>query len=155
MTYRKRGLDGKELLDYLRSRCVVTENGCWLWQGCISDGRYGSLKYKGRIRRAHCVTYELSVGPVPDNLELDHTCKVTTCINPEHLEPVTHKVNVQRGDLKHVSGKRYAAQTHCIHGHPYEPHNLYLDKKGHKSCRTCARDRNRAARQVKKLQSMP
>lgn len=45
---------------------------------------------------AHRVAYELWVGPIPEGMELDHRCKVRACINPAHLEPVTHAENMRR-----------------------------------------------------------
>lgn len=69
---------------------------CWLWTGYISKG-YGLMSMGNRVQRpAHIVVYEHLVGPIPDGLELDHLCRVKRCVNPDHLEPVTHAVNCQR-----------------------------------------------------------
>lgn len=75
----------------------VDSNGCWIWQHAIGDDGYGRI-WNGRIMaRAHRVYYERLVGPVPLGLELDHLCRVRSCVNPNHLEPVTHGENVRRG----------------------------------------------------------
>jgi len=72
----------------------VDENGCWIWKYSVcSITGYG----KGAGRLAHRVSYERHVGPIPEGLELDHLCGVRVCINPEHLEPVTHLENARRG----------------------------------------------------------
>lgn len=75
-------------------------NGCWLWLAGCNDRGYGSLgTLDGRHLGAHRLFYEAFVGPIPDDLPLDHLCRVTHCVNPLHLEPVTAAVNTQRGKL--------------------------------------------------------
>lgn len=67
---------------------------CWIWKGRACRGQgYASAKH----RRAHVIYYELRFGPVPPGLELDHLCEQKRCVNPDHLEPVTHAENVRRG----------------------------------------------------------
>lgn len=88
---------------------VRTEAGCWLWTGHTSgtnsvygDFRVGTRSTDPRVK-AHRYAYELLVGPIPDGLELDHVrergCTSTLCVNPAHLEPVTHKENSRRARL--------------------------------------------------------
>jgi hypothetical protein len=71
--------------------------GCWIWDGTIRPDGYG-VKQGGRGERAmaHRWVYERVAGPIPEGLELDHLCRVRSCVNPDHLEPVTHDVNCQR-----------------------------------------------------------
>ena len=75
---------------------------CWLWLGAINSHGYGQMfksKNTGKAIKyeAHRFSYESFKGPIPDDLELDHLCRVPCCINPEHLEPVTHRENMIRG----------------------------------------------------------
>jgi HNH endonuclease len=71
---------------------------CWIWLGAVTKG-YGRV-YKGdRNLMAHKVAFELTNGPVPNDLELDHLCRETLCVNPDHLEPVTRKTNLHRSPL--------------------------------------------------------
>lgn len=72
---------------------------CWIWQMHCSPKGYGMYTHKieGRSRAAHRVYWEREHGPVPDGLELDHLCGQRACVNPEHLEPVTHVENIRRG----------------------------------------------------------
>jgi hypothetical protein len=51
----------------------------------------------GKLRSAHKTYYERKYGPVADGLQLDHLCRVRCCVNPQHLEQVTHMINVVRG----------------------------------------------------------
>lgn len=98
-------------------------SGCWLWLGGLSHG-YGVLDQRG----AHCISYEHHIGPIPDGLELDHKCRTRACVNPWHLEPVTHAENIRRA---------YRTQTHCKRGHPLSGDNLTPHRDGRRQCRAC------------------
>ncbi|HEY7824270.1 MAG TPA: HNH endonuclease signature motif containing protein [Acidimicrobiia bacterium] len=79
---------------------VDASGDCWEWIGATAGNGYGKINVKGRDHYpefAHRVGWELLVGPIPDGLVIDHLCRNTLCVNPDHLEPVTHKVNVRRG----------------------------------------------------------
>lgn len=71
---------------------------CWLWLGSKVHDGYGRIFTGGEDKLAHVVSYEFYVGPVPDDLILDHTCRNRPCINPAHLEPVTYAENTRRGN---------------------------------------------------------
>lgn len=100
---------------------------CWIWNGYVSEDGYGRL---GKIV-AHRMVYEERVGPVPDGLELDHLCRQRDCVNPAHLEPVTHAENIRRGV--------WTLRSHCRQGHEFTPENTYVDPHGQRFCRTCRR----------------
>jgi hypothetical protein len=69
---------------------------CWLWTGTLHRG-YGHFSVsRGVTKYAHRIAYELTIGPIPDGLELDHLCRNKVCVNPQHLEPVTKTENLQR-----------------------------------------------------------
>lgn len=110
---------------------------CWEWMAGTSQG-YGRI-FIGRIcgtsihEYAHRFSWECENGPIPEGMELDHTCTNRWCVNPAHLEPVTGAENKVR------EGQR---QTKCIHGHDYTPENTYTDPNGYRRCRRCARDRS-------------
>jgi hypothetical protein len=74
--------------------CEVT--GCWLWIGSHDTHGYGQIHIKGKQCGAHRIIYERHKGPIPDGLEIDHLCGNKACVNPDHLEIVTHKINVRR-----------------------------------------------------------
>lgn len=79
----------------IRDRGFATP--CWVSDMDLDDDGYSRIWTDHRPRFAHRVTYEHYVGPVPEGLELDHLCRVRNCVNPAHLEPVTHLLNVRRG----------------------------------------------------------
>jgi hypothetical protein len=111
---------------------------CWTWLGTKSRG-YGSYSVDGRPVLAHRWVYQHLVRRL-DRLEtLDHLCRNRLCVNPDHLEPVSHAVNVARG----MSGQHNAVKTSCAQGHPYTPENTRHPRRGGRSCITCQRERNR------------
>lgn len=112
---------------------------CWLWTKATQKG-YGVFWVPPQNRRAHVVAYNLLVGPVPEGLDLDHLCRVRHCVNPSHLEPVTRKENVLRGETRAAEN---AAKTHCVRGHPFDDENTRISPKGLRICRECGRDRMR------------
>lgn len=112
-------------------------SGCWLWEAGVA-GQYGRITLPGRKRgQAHRALYEFHCGPIPDGLELDHLCKLKLCVNPAHLEPVTHQENVHRGPFMQIAGRYNRIKTHCIAGHPYDVENTMVQNDGSRVCRIC------------------
>jgi hypothetical protein len=133
--------DHAERVERWIAKCVVDENGCWIWPGSKSNGGYAHVRVlqpdgSRPGRGLHRVVYEHRVGPVPEGLDLDHLCRVRACCNPAHLEPVTPRENILRG--VGVSALN-AIKTHCIHGHEFTPENTARDKSGRRQCRECSR----------------
>lgn len=80
---------------------VVGVGGCWIWQLKRCRGGYGRCRREGRAggtQQAHRWYYEQLVGPIPDGHQLDHLCRNRACVNPSHMEPVSHAENTRRGD---------------------------------------------------------
>lgn len=77
---------------------LLNQRGCWIWQLSTNTGGYGLLwsKEDRRLLLAHRVYYQRAHGPIPDGFQLDHTCQVRACVNPQHLEAVTAKVHAER-----------------------------------------------------------
>lgn len=121
---------------------MVDKTGdCWLWTG-YTRGGYGRLTRGSRQYQAHRVAYETERGPIPAGMVLDHVCKNTRCVRPDHLEPVTQVANIQRGEW--FPGVN-TGKTHCPQGHPYSGDNLYvIPATGGRMCRTCKSAARRA-----------
>src|SRR6267142_4141502 len=127
---------------------------CWIWRGTLTQGGYGRVR-RGRapgIRYpAHLVAYFTLRGIIPEGLEPDHLCRIRRCVHPWHIEPVTHKVNMERGGN--------ALKTQCPRGHEYSNNNTMKNAKGGRYCRTChntsrnekRREERRCARLKSKL----
>lgn len=124
-------------------------DGCWMWTGAVTHRHtgldYGVVKVDYRAMYVHRVFYELFVGPIPDGYEVDHLCRVTTCVNPDHLEAVTGAENRRR--QLHI--QEQMSRTHCPRGHPYSGDNLIV-RRGKKECRTCVYARNKRNRELRK-----
>lgn len=90
--------------------------GCWLWGGHVARNGYARTKVSGRSVMAHRASYELFVGPIPEGLVLDHKCRNRCCVNPAHLEPVTSRENLIRGE---TLARSNAEKTHCKCGLEY------------------------------------
>lgn len=104
---------------------------CWEWTGALDRTGYGAFKYLGKKINSHRFSYRHYKGEIPKGLDVDHRCRIRKCVNPEHLEAVTRKINVARG----LSSQE--RKTHCIHGHAYTPENTYRYPSGARECRTC------------------
>jgi len=116
---------------------------CWLWIAGTNGKGYGLFRVAvGHQSLAHRWAYEFCVCPIPEGLHLDHVkergCTSRLCVNPDHLEPVTCRVNLLRGDT--MTAKR-AKRTHCPAGHPYDEANTYITARNERKCRACGRRR--------------
>ncbi len=115
---------------------------CWPWIAGLDRHGYGVFTHNGRNVRAHLWAYLALVGPIADGLVIDHLCRVRHCVNPEHLEPVTNRVNIQRGRAGHPSTNVMALRTYC-QGHPYDEantlHQVLPDGRRRRLCRECRR----------------
>lgn len=118
--------------------------GCWLWTAAVQSGGYGQFRWDGRHQLAHRVAYERWAGPIPDGLNIDHLCRVRSCVNPSHLEAVTQRENVARG----TGPSAISARTnHCQRGHEFTPENTYIHPRdGIRECKACRRGREAALR---------
>jgi HNH endonuclease len=118
---------------------------CWLWVGSRDSKGYGRLANPGKSRLPHRIAYELMIGPIPPGIELDHLCREKACVNPWHLEQVTHRENSLRGVMADRPKK-----THCPHGHEYtEANTYYIPGKGTYMCRICRTNLDRKYKKQK------
>lgn len=118
-------------------RVKIDENGCWLCGYSLTSTGYTRIWIPERFVPVHRWTYILFKGVIPDGLDLDHLCRVKICVNPNHLEAVTHRENILRGI---GASAMNAKKTHCIRGHPFNEKNTYMGSKGNRKCRICDRE---------------
>jgi HNH endonuclease len=112
---------------------------CWVWVGYTSYG-YGITRLNGRLERVHRVSLFFAGIEIPKGLEPDHLCRVRACCNIDHLELVTRRINLLRGDTVTA---RNAAKTHCIRGHEFTSENTVIYERNCRRCRTCFREHMR------------
>lgn len=113
---------------------------CWLWRGKPGSRGYCYFWFEGKKRLAHRFSYMHLVGPIPEGLVIDHLCRVPICVNPRHLEPVTDRVNILRGEAPPA---RNVLKDQCFMGHPFDEENTYLDSNGDRGCKTCQKRRRK------------
>lgn len=133
----------------VREHSAIDEaTGCWLWQKGLDRYGYGVLNVRGR-NSAHRGAYIGFIGPIPPGMTIDHLCHSADsacrggascmhrrCVNPDHLEAVSGKVNTLRGTSVSAVNAR---KTHCIRGHEFTNENTYVMPDGGRACRKCRR----------------
>lgn len=126
-------------------RKIDKTDTCWIWTGSRDKRGYGRVNTgNGVIRLAHRIIYELYKGEIPQGLSLDHLCMNQPCVNPDHLEPVTHAENVRRAYVN--------KPTHCPQGHAYDKQNTYVNPIGRRVCRRCTNEAGKKYRERKKVE---
>lgn len=137
------------VMERFLARISKQPNGCHQWTGQMNHHTgYGMMSISGTMHYAHRLAYTLFVGPIPERMDMDHTCHNgdkscngqalcmhRRCVNPEHLEPVPHRINVTRSHL--TSAGKNARKTHCKLGHEFTTANTFLKADGGRACRAC------------------
>lgn len=123
----------------------VEEDGdCWIWHGSRTADGYGIFYFNARSVMAHRWSYENFYGSIPEGLQIDHLCRVRSCVRPEHLEAVTSRENRRR---------RLVLITHCPHGHEYTEENTYISPNNGRVCRVCNRERTSRYQKQRRLKA--
>jgi len=136
-----------DTIEQVLANCeVIWPTACWQWRRAKSKTGYGNLWFGRRYTTAHRVIYKALVGPIPEGLDLDHLCRNRACCNPDHLEPVTRRENMRRGEP--------ARRTHSPKGHAYAPENTRIIRhrgKEMRACKRCHCEQERARRSIRRL----
>jgi len=138
---RKKRTTEEILLDYIEQAGPLS-TPCWVTPYRINEDGYVLVKRPDKTIKGHRFFYENLVGPIPEDRELDHLCRVRHCVNPGHCEPVTHSVNVFRGH------QARGLKTHCRKGHPLTGDKVYIRKNrpNQRDCKICHTTNNRILR---------
>lgn len=143
---------GPALERFTHMYAVNEANGCWEWRGVLDKRGYGRfIDENGSADMAHRWSYKHFVGAIPENLVVHHKCFNPKCVNPDHLEPATHRENIiEKGatNAAHVN----SLKTHCIRGHSLADAYIQNTRWGkQRICRTCQKDRTRKYKEKRSL----
>lgn len=136
---------------YLFSNKVsISSDGCWNWTASTHRHGYGFFGFNKKVQLSHRVSYQIFLGEIKEGLVLDHLCRNKRCVNPDHLDPVSQKVNMQRGI--------HATKKYCKNGHEFSAQNtkLYIRKPNNinRICLTCVKNANDSRSLKKKRDKM-
>lgn len=148
------------VIDRIYARIEKAPSGCWIFTGSLNGVGYGRVGWSNpdktkSWRQTHRALYEVTYGPIPEGMHLDHVCHDPAtchpeqskdcphraCCNPEHLRAVTARENLLRGGT--ISALRRAVEE-CPKGHPLDASNTLISTKGQRQCKACTYERNRA-----------
>lgn len=122
-------------------------NGCWVYRGTKHSFGYGQMWFQGKLWYTHRLAFMFSRRAyVLGDVEIMHTCDNPPCCNPGHLRAGNRQLNTNDMMRKGRGSNGQVGKTRCLHGHPYNEENTYVDKVGWRQCRTCNRLRERERR---------
>lgn len=137
----------RPLMERLMARVEVVEGGCWTWGGCVTGNGYGQIT-RGRAGvgtvAVHRASYEHHLGPIPAEGRVAQTCGEPRCVNPAHLELITHAEGILRGAARAAEVRRPGA---CGRGHEANDENTRANARGDRACRACDALRARERRE--------
>ncbi len=143
------------IIERFLSKIIIQELGCWEWQGALTEKGYG-IFWDGSINvSAHRYSYEWFNNCklpkyIAGGLQIDHLCRNRRCVNPDHLELVTQRENLKRGNTGWYLKLKQTSKTHCPQGHPYNKENTYITPNNKRQCKIC-----KNTRQIIKRESLP
>ena len=133
------------------AKISISDSSCWNWTASKNHNGYGQININCKMIRSHRFIFEYYYNVIINStLEIDHLCRNTSCVNPEHLEVVTNLENVQRGltgKINHHNSKK----THCLNDHEFNKENTYISGKGSRECRVCHKNRERQRKRMLKI----
>jgi hypothetical protein len=138
----------EKVRDRIQNLSIPEPNtGCWLWLGRWTRDGYGQISLLNKTQLTHRVSYFIFVGEIPQGLEIDHKCRNKCCVNPAHLEPVTHVENMRR----YFPHSKVVLRTTCIRGHIFD---RVRKSGGKRYCTECHRIADRRTKERKRQRNL-
>lgn len=129
-------LTPKQYQNFMK-KVVVCESGCWEWSGCLNNG-YGVFAMGRTPSIAHRISYREFVGDLVPIMDIDHKCRNTKCVNPAHLQQVTHEKNLLIGNSPAMIRMREKEQTKlCSAGHDLSNKENLVSWSKRLKCKIC------------------
>lgn len=129
---------------------IQKQKSCWLWNASRMPKGYGQLNDKGKVWRAHRLSWVIHYGPIPENLFVCHSCDNPPCVNPKHLWLGTRSENMKdmilKGRFLTKMARDNINKTECPKGHEYNTQNTYVCSRGKRSCRICRKENDRLSK---------
>lgn len=110
----KNSLNDLTRLRFMEKVIPEPNSGCWLWTGLMANDRYGAIKFSGKKRLAHRISYALFCGEISKDLDVCHKCDTPLCVNPQHLFLATHAENMQ--DMHKKNRHKYVSHAGSANG---------------------------------------
>lgn len=134
-------------------------SGCWIWIGSRNDKGYGS-KGVGLSRTAHREVYLRTKGDIPPGFDVDHLCRLRCCVNPNHLEAVSHQENIRRGikffcDNGVPRPNQNSVKKFCKRGHEFTSDNTKITSHGGRQCTLCFNAYRKTVRRARRAAGVP
>lgn len=117
---------------------VIKTDYCWNWIGANGGKiKHGVFYYEKKVQGAHRISYQWAKGIIPEGYHIDHLCRNPSCVNPDHLEPVTPRENILRGL---GTGANNLRKKYCINGHILNKKNIYERNDNFRVCKICSKE---------------
>lgn len=125
------------IMQRIMAKTIRTASGCWQWTGYVLPSGYAEISFRSKQCRVHRLMYEAANGPIPDGMDVLHSCDNTLCFNPAHLSLGTDSENITQS----VERKRHAKSrnTCCPAGHSFAEHGWINPRTGWRACKACNR----------------
>lgn len=130
------------------AKYVIDANGCWCWTAAKSRPGYGYFYFDGHLRLAHRIAYEHWTGPIPDGKEIDHVCRNRSCVNPAHLEAISHLANIRRSDVIPARARAHMKDVHAARRQNPRCRKGHLFGENRRRCMVCYRISQRRWREL-------
>lgn len=125
------------IMQRIMAKTIRTASGCWQWTGYVLPNGYAEISFRSKQCRVHRLIYEAANGPIPEDMDVLHSCDNTLCFNPAHLSLGEQSENTRQSVERGRHAK--AQNTHCPSGHSFAEYGSIGQTTGWRTCKMCNR----------------